>query len=438
MAIDPSAVWDFAKEVIGAARPDRGRTLATVTRIGADGTVWVTTGDGGEAPASSVAAGVSVGDTVSLEWDGASMGIRGNVSNPSPAGSVIRRAVERTQGVASAAQRVADAVNQHFFADTHGIHVTEATQEEWDESHTGANVLINSIGQLFRDGLNNLLTLTTESGARALTIWDGLGNTAEHVVATFAGDGIGLAGDAFHLTSRKTGSSGEENTVSNIEMTSTNSSYGVRSLIYSDTSISSQWQGLSGYMGLSLAVGDSTFDNIAANPTLYMFATYNSSGLVASADNLSLIGREQVQVEADECVLSFSNGTSNTWSTAAGTVLWSASSGWQMAANVTATLSDPISSCPSGIVLHWQAYANSATQDYDHVYTFIPKQHVVVSSGKGVVCQLANSNFGYVGTKYVYVANGGITGHANNQSTGTANGITYANNHWVLTQVIAV
>ena len=185
MAIDPSAVWDFAREVVGAARPDRGRTLATVTRIGADGTVWVTTGDGGEAPAGSVAAGVSVGDTVTLEWDGSAMGIRGNVSNPSPAGSVIRRAVERTRSVADAAQKVADAVNQHFFADTHGIHVTEATQEEWDESHSGANVLINSIGQLFRDGLNNLLTLTTEGNARALTIWDGLGNAAANVRAVF-------------------------------------------------------------------------------------------------------------------------------------------------------------------------------------------------------------------------------------------------------------
>ena len=183
MAIDPSAVWDFAMEVIGAARPDRGRTLATVTRVDPDGTTWVTTGDGGEAPASSVAAGVSVGDTVTLEWDGSAMGIRGNVSNPSPPGSVVRRAVERTRSVADAAQRVADAVNQHFFADGHGIHVTEATQEEWDESHAGPNVLINSIGQLFRDGLNNLLTLTTEGNARALTVWDGLGNTTSHVRA---------------------------------------------------------------------------------------------------------------------------------------------------------------------------------------------------------------------------------------------------------------
>ena len=332
-------------------------------------------------------------------------------------------------------------------AETATSYVTELTGEDGimvhpsDDDDTG--VQITSDVDILRDGYSviNVGTQGDTSGNTnaGVTIYDGTAN--ENVVATFAGDGIGLAGDAFHLTSEKTTTSGgDENIVSNIEMTSTNSSYGVRSLIYSDTSVSSQWQGLNGYMGLSLAVGDSTFDNIAANPTLYMLATYNSSGLVASADEISLLAHEQISVETDEYALSFGNGTSNTWSTAAGTVIWSSGSsgGWQMAANVTAPLTYNISTCPSGIVLHWQAYANSATQDYDHVYTFVPKQHVVVSSGKGVVCQLANSNYGYVGTKYVYIANGSITGHANNTATGTANGITYANNHWVLTQVIAV
>lgn len=181
--IDPSAVWDFAGEIVGRIVPSRATTTATVTRVDPDGTTWVTTGDGGEAPASGVAAGVSVGDTVTLEWDGSAMGIRSNVSDPAPPGRAVMRATEGARSVADAAQRVADAVNQHFFADTSGIHVTEATQDEWDASHSGANVLINALGQLFRDGLNNLLTLTTENGARALTVWDGLGNTADHVRA---------------------------------------------------------------------------------------------------------------------------------------------------------------------------------------------------------------------------------------------------------------
>lgn len=106
-------------------------------------------------------------------------------------GDRMRTLVNAAQTIANAAQAVAEAINQHFFADTNGIHVTEVTQEEWDESHTGANVLINSIGQLFRDGLNNLLTLTTENGARALTIWDGLGNAAENIRA--------IIGETIHL-----------------------------------------------------------------------------------------------------------------------------------------------------------------------------------------------------------------------------------------------
>lgn len=95
---------------------------------------------------------------------------------------------DAAQELAQAAKDVADAVGQHFWTDENGIHVTEVTQDEWNDVdgtdyHSKANTLINSIGQLFRDGLNNLLTLTTENGARALTIWDGLGNAAENIRA---------------------------------------------------------------------------------------------------------------------------------------------------------------------------------------------------------------------------------------------------------------
>ena len=111
----------------------------------------------------------------------------------------IKTIASNAAETAEAAQEVAEATNQHFFADDNGIHVTEATQEEWDTNHTGANVLINSIGQLFRDGLNNLLTLTTENDARALAIWDGLSNNAENILAQFSADGTRIgAEDSAH------------------------------------------------------------------------------------------------------------------------------------------------------------------------------------------------------------------------------------------------
>ena len=195
MDLDASAVWDFAGEIVGTITQRKGKTLATVTRIDKDGTTWVSTDGEGEAPASTSAVGVQVGDTVALEWDGATMGISSNVSSPAPSGGTFAAVTERVQSVASAAQKVADAVNQHFFADTHGIHVTSATQDEWDEQHAGPNVLINSLGQLFRDGLNNLLTLTTENGARALTVWDGLGN-ADANVRAIIGETIQLGNES--------------------------------------------------------------------------------------------------------------------------------------------------------------------------------------------------------------------------------------------------
>ena len=139
--------------------------------------------------------GVYEGDEVAVTLTGADLStlrVTGVIGN----GDRQNAAIAAARTIANAAQAVADAVNQHFFADINGIHVTEVTQEEWGESPTGANVLINSIGQLFRDGLNNLLTLTTENGARALTIWDGLGNAAGNVLATFGATEthIGMSG----------------------------------------------------------------------------------------------------------------------------------------------------------------------------------------------------------------------------------------------------
>ena len=68
------------------------------------------------------------------------------------------------EGIAQEAKEVAEATGQHFWPDDDGVHVTEVTQDEWNDStgssyHSGANVLLNALGQLFRDGLNNLLAI---------------------------------------------------------------------------------------------------------------------------------------------------------------------------------------------------------------------------------------------------------------------------------------
>jgi hypothetical protein len=51
---------------------------------------------------------------------------------------------------------------------------------------------------------------------------------------------------------------------------------------------------------------------------------------------------------------------------------------------------------------------------------------------------MAANKFAVVATKYLYINNDRITGHADNNLTGTANGITFNNAGFVLRYVIGV
>lgn len=116
-------------------------------------------------------------------------------------------------------------------------------------------------------------------------------------------------------------------------------------------------------------------------------------------------------------------------------VLWTGAS--FMVASQTANLSQKVSDQATGIVLCWSAYSGGA-QDSNWVYTFVPKWHVSAHRGTGVTINMAAGNFAHIGVKYVYVGESSIVGHDYNNKSGTANGITYANNYWVLRAVIGV
>ena len=114
--------------------------------------------------------------------------------------------------IAEQADSIASATNQHFWDDTNGAHVTEVTQDEWNDStdpnyHSGKNSLWNSLGILFRDGLNNLLSIVAGStpSDRGIAVYDGQGNNASNIVASFTGGGatIGKAGEA-HIVQSST------------------------------------------------------------------------------------------------------------------------------------------------------------------------------------------------------------------------------------------
>lgn len=98
--------------------------------------------------------------------------------------------VDNAETLAQQAEAVATATGQHFWPDTDGVHVTEVTQDEWNDStgtsyHSGANVLLNALGQLFRDGLNNILAIVSGTDP-GVAIYDGEGNAADNIMALFS------------------------------------------------------------------------------------------------------------------------------------------------------------------------------------------------------------------------------------------------------------
>lgn len=125
------------------------------------------------------------------------------------------------------------------------------------------------------------------------------------------------------------------------------------------------------------------------------------------------------------------------------TVLWDGeistnSGGYFMNANQTAVLSEPISKQPNGIVLIFSAYDDGA-QNYAFNTFFRSKYEVGKFGGKGhSFFLMAGADFVTVASKYLYIYDDRIEGNVNNTKTGTSNGITYANNKFVLRYVIGV
>lgn len=94
---------------------------------------------------------------------------------------------DRQQAQIDAAADVANATAQHFWADSNGAHVST----DADNPQGAQNALWNSLGMLFRKGANNLLALVTGNDPGVL-IYDGNGNAAANIVASFVGNLIEL------------------------------------------------------------------------------------------------------------------------------------------------------------------------------------------------------------------------------------------------------
>lgn len=83
------------------------------------------------------------------------------------------------------AEDVANATKQYFWEDTDGVHISS----EPDAPTATRNMLLNSLGMLFRRGANNLLALLTGTNP-SVNIYDGRGNADSNVLAQFAASGV--------------------------------------------------------------------------------------------------------------------------------------------------------------------------------------------------------------------------------------------------------
>lgn len=113
------------------------------------------------------------------------------------------------------------------------------------------------------------------------------------------------------------------------------------------------------------------------------------------------------------------------------------SSGMYMTEEHTVNLKESVSSQRHGIVLVFCAYNGTEDTNDNWQSFFVPKELVAVSTS-GHTFVLGCGKFTYTGTKYLYIGDTSITGHADNNLTGTNNGITYANNKFVLRYVIGI
>jgi hypothetical protein len=120
-------------------------------------------------------------------------------------------------------------------------------------------------------------------------------------------------------------------------------------------------------------------------------------------------------------------------------ILWGANSnsGSFMTGDQTANLSEPVSEQRHGIVLAFCYYNGTGDTNWEWHLEFVPKYMIGLTTSR-YCFSMFRGCFSYAATKNLYISDTQIRGHDDNNKTGTANGITYANNKFVLRYVFGV
>ena len=193
-------------------------TTATVRRI-EDGVAWVHIPGGVDETPVKLTVNAKEGDTVQVRVSGGTAFLVGNGTAPptddataivaqKTADGAVQEARENTeklerigvtlretQDAVTEAREIADATNQHFWADENGVHI--ATTE--GAASSGKNLLMNSLGILLRASGLPLAQFSSSQVA----FYDGTGSGEDHIVALFGVNGAQVGySDLAHIMLR--------------------------------------------------------------------------------------------------------------------------------------------------------------------------------------------------------------------------------------------
>lgn len=195
------SMLDIAQARKGKARDAVGKAKAGVSQAGtkveygtatsssADGYVEIIMDNGGSSFTVPCDSPINQGDRVSYishAGQGKAVSLYGTTAlaqqaydNADDAAQAASDAAQAASDASDEAQAAMAAIDQHFWTDTDGVHVTQGSVK--DETITGKNILINTLGVIFRNALAYLAQFT----ASGVTFFDGGGTSADHQTAQF-------------------------------------------------------------------------------------------------------------------------------------------------------------------------------------------------------------------------------------------------------------
>lgn len=221
---------DEMRQFVEAVRgePEHGEcvTRGTVTRVDPDGTAWVQIGQNAEPTPCGMDVSARVGDIVTVRIANHRATVTGNSTSP----ATDDRTAMEAHGVATAAKASADVaqeaasgaqeaaasaattaraaetaageakqavstVNQHFWNDTHGAHVTEVEMDDYLDEPSGFQNLMTSLGNIFTKAVNGVERILRSDTASGMVVYDGecapdAQDLANHAVASFTSNGV--------------------------------------------------------------------------------------------------------------------------------------------------------------------------------------------------------------------------------------------------------